>query len=344
MILDLVDEATAAGARLSRACEVVGIDSRTLARWRKRPCGGEDGRHGPLTPPANKLSAGEVAEIERVMNLPQHRDLPPSQIVPRLADQGIYLASESTMYRILRRAGQLVHRSAAKPPVRRRPNEYTATGPNQILTWDVTYMKASIRGQFHYLYMVEDVWSRKIVGYAVHDRESADLAAELVHRIVAELGIDPRGVVLHSDNGGPMKGATMLATLKRLGIVPSFSRPSVSDDNPYIESLFRTMKYRPEYPFGAFESIEDARRWVELFVRWYNTEHLHSGLNFVTPDQRHHGEEHEVLRNRRKVYAAARRRRPERWARETRNWEPRGDVVLNPAKANSGDGEEVAAA
>ena len=138
---------------------------------------------------------------------------------------------------------------------------------------------------FFYLYLVEDVWSRKILGWDVHDVECSDLAAALVDRIRAEArpDIDLVGWVLHSDNGGPMKGATMLATLQRLGVVPSFSRPSVSDDNPYIESLFRTLKYCPEYPSSGFASVGHARLWVARFVAWYNDEHQHSGIGFVTP-------------------------------------------------------------
>jgi len=129
-----------------------------------------------------------------------------------------------------------------------------------------------------------------------------------------------------------MKGSTMLATLQRLGIVPSFSRPRVSDDNPYSEALFRTLKYRPEYPNKPFASLEDARRWVAGFVRWYNTEHLHSGIKFVTPDDRHNGAEDVILKNRRDVYAAARRRHPNRWSRCTRDWNPIEKVYLNPEK------------
>jgi hypothetical protein len=154
----------------------------------------------------------------------------------------------------------------------------------------------------------------------------------------------PDSVVLHSDNGGPMKGATMLATLQRLGVVPSFSRPGVSDDNPYIEALFRTLKYRPEYPSGRFGSLEEARRWMALFAHWYNTRHLHSALNFVTPADRHSGKEVEILENREEVYEAARRRNPERWTGATRNWAPEGDVVLNPAAERRPEGERTKAA
>ncbi|MCP3961575.1 MAG: transposase, partial [bacterium] len=144
--------------------------------------------------------------------------------------------------------------------------------------------------------------------------------------------------------GGPMKGSTMLATLKRLGVVASFSRPRVSDDNPYSEALFRTLKYRPEYPSGPFASLEEARRWVEGFVRWYNGEHLHSAIRFVTPAARHSGREQEILRHRQEVYERARRRNPGRWSGATRNWHPIEVVALNPEKKTAETGlTEVAA-
>lgn len=328
MILDLVAEAVRTGARREKACEVVGVDLRTIERWSK-PGAEEDRRRGPRTQPANKLSPAERAEVVEVVNAPEHRDLSPKQIVPRLADEGRYLASESTLYRILREEGLLAHRERSRPPVA-RPREHVATAPCQVWSWDITYLRSAVRGRFYYLYLVLDVWSRKIVGWAVHEEESMEHGARLVEAVCAELGLTPEDLVLHADNGGPMKGSTMLATLQRLGIVPSFSRPHTSDDNPYSESLFRTLKYRPEYPSRPFASLEEARAWVAAFVRWYNTEHLHSSLRFVSPDDRHFGREDAVLAHRRRVYTAARRVHPERWSGATRNWDPVGAVTLNP--------------
>ena len=183
---------------------------------------------------------------------------------------------------------------------------------------------------FFYLYIIMDVWSRKIVGWDVQAMESMEWASLLVDRSCRQLGVDPEGLILHSDNGGPMKGSTMLATLQRLGIVASFSRPRVSDDNPYSEALFRTLKYRPEYPRRPFANIEEARNWVRGFVRWYNSEHLHSAIRFVTPDDRHFGRDREILAQRRCVYEKARKRHPERWTGDIRNWEPISAVTLNP--------------
>jgi transposase InsO family protein len=329
VIRELIDEAVRRSARLERACEVVGISVRTLQRW-ALPGGGEDRREGPRRTPGNKLSEAERKKIVATANAPEHKDLSPKQIVPRLADRGVYLASESTFYRVLRAEDLLAHRERSRPPSK-RPKEHVATGPNELWSWDITWLPAAPRGTFFYLYLVEDIWSRKIVGWSVETEESMEHGARLVAETARREGVSPDQLVLHSDNGGPMTGATMLATLKRLGILPSFSRPRVSDDNPFPESLFRTLKYRPEYPSRPFASIEDARAWVAGFVHWYNTQHLHSALRFVTPEDRHAGRDATILEGRREVYERARRRRPERWARGIRNWEPLGDVTLNPA-------------
>lgn len=341
MILELIDEAVRSGARQERACEVLGLSARTVQRWRRD--GGEDGRSEPRPAPANALSPAERRTVLEIANAPEHRDLSPHQIVPCLADQGLYVASESTFYRILRAEDQLAHRQRARPATHRRPAEHRADGPEQVWSWDITYLKSPVRGQFYFLYMILDVWSRKIVGAAVHDRECTELATDLFCDTCAELDLDPEGLVFHADNGSPMKGSTLLATLQSLGVVPSFSRPSVRDDNPYSEALFRTAKYRPEFPEGPFASLEDARAWVEAFVAWYNTEHLHSALRFVTPDDRHFGRETEILERRSKVYDLARRQRPERWSRGTRNWEPVGTVALNPRKETTETHQQDAA-
>ena len=205
------------------------------------------------------------------------------------------------------------------------------------------YLKTSVRGQFYYLYMVVDVWSRRIMGFEVHEHESPELASGLIQSTCLANQVDPEGVVLHSDNGGPMKGSTMLATLQRLGIIPSFNRPGVSDDNPFSEALFRTLKYRPEYPHQAFDTIEQARAWVTAFVAWYNSRHRHSGIRFVTPDERHFGREAAVLKARRDLYSRARRRHPERWSGTARDWTPIAEVYLNPHGAMAPETPQAAA-
>ena len=331
MILGLVDEAVEAGARHERACAILGLSERAVQRWREDDVG-DDERAGPRTRPANALTTKERATLLEVVNSPEYRDLPPKQVVPRLADEGRYICSESTIYRTLREEGLDAHRGRAKRRTVRTVDEHVATAANQVWTWDITYLLSAVRGKYFYLYMIEDIWSRRIIGFEVHAEESMEASAAFIVKTCAEQNLEPAGLVLHSDNGGPMKGSTMLATLRKLGIVASFSRPSVSDDNPFIESLFRTLKYRPEYPQKPFDAVEDAFAWVVGFVDWYNTEHRHSGIRFVTPDERHDGRETTVLAKRVEVYERARRANPNRWSRGTRDWSPAPSVFLNPKR------------
>ena len=327
--VELIREAVHSGARRVAAARMLGISMRTLQRWEAEGCR-KDQRCGPHGPPANALSEAERAIVVAVATCPTFRDLPPCQIVPILAECGVYVGSEASFYRILREAKLLARRGKARASTHHRPRELKANGANQVWSWDITYLRSPVRGMFYYLYMVVDVWSRKIVGWGVYECESPEIAAALLQEAVRQEGADPERLVLHSDNGSAMKGATLLATLDRLGIVASFSRPHVSDDNPYSEALFRTVKYRPEYPTTPFRSLEEARNWVEAFVGWYNNEHRHSGIQFVTPAQRHAGQHIKVLAERREVYEEAKRNNPKRWAAQVRNWEPVGEVVLNP--------------
>jgi transposase InsO family protein len=245
------------------------------------------------------------------------------------------------MYRILHEEKLQTHREASREPHKRhRPKELVATGPNEVWSWDITYLASPVRGAFFYAYVAIDVFSRKIVGHAIHDRECGELAVELLEAACRREGVDRDKLVIHSDNGGPMKSATLLATLLALGVATSFSRPSVSNDNPYSESAFRTAKYRPQYPKGPFASLEAARAWFQWFENWYNTEHQHSGIRFVTPDERHRGADVEILSNRERVYAAAKARHPERWTGKTRDWSRVDEVRLNP---NPGSGASEAA-
>lgn len=327
MILNLIADAVKAGARRAKACEVLGLAVRTVERWAHS---GTDGRHGPKSTPSSALTEEERTRVLATATSTEFRGVSPKQIVPTLADRGQYIASESSFYRVMKAESMDKHRRRERPGVK-RPNEHEATGPWQLFSWDITYMNSPVRGMYYFLYLFMDVWSRKIVGWEVHDVESSELSSALVEKIEGDApnGINLDGVVIHSDNGAPMKGATMLATLERLGIVKSFSRPRVSDDNPYSESLFRTLKYVPEYP-QRFSSIEHAREWVAAFVAWYNEEHLHSAIGYVTPESRHTGNDDAILANRRAVYSAARLRHPARWSGSIRKWDKPKSVVLNP--------------
>jgi len=289
----------------------------------------KDKRCGPITTPANKLTTTERMRILEVANSPEYCNQPPSQIVPNLADKEIYIGSESSFYRVLKKEDMLQHRSAVHPKKHRKPDELSATESNKLWSWDITYLLSNIRGKYFYLYLFLDVFSRKIVGFDVYESESAENAACVISKAYAAEKVRDGDVTLHSDNGSPMKGSMMLATLQMLGIVPSFSRPSVSNDNPYSESLFKTLKYCPQYPSKPFASVEEAQAWVSKFVHWYNNIHQHSGINFITPSARHDGKDKAILEKRRQVYELAKQRNPSRWAKQTRNWSRVDEVYLN---------------
>jgi putative transposase len=326
-----------AGARLRLACETVGLDLRTLQRWQARDgLVTGDGRPGATRPvPAHALTQAERAEVLRVTNEPRFAALPPTRIVPMLADEGIYLASESTFARILREHEQTAHRGRAKAPTAcRPPTTHIATAPGQVWCWDMTYLPAFVTGRWFHLYLILDLFSRKIVGAEVHETDAAEHAAHLVRRTALAEGIAARATkpVLHGDNGATLKATTVLAMLHWLGVKPSYSRPRVSDDNAYAEALFRTAKYRPEFPAQGFADIAAARAWAAGFVHWYNVEHRHSGIRYVSPAQRHAGEDQAILAARHALYLAAREANPARWSGPTRNWSPIVAVTLNPER------------
>jgi len=324
----------AAGARRRSACAALQLSIRTVQRWLEDGELRVDQRPVAERPvPANALSDAERCEILAVCNQPDFASLPPCQIVPRLADQGRYLASESTFYRVLRAAGQLRHRGRSKAPGRHaRPTTHIARQANSVWSWDITYMQSPVRGLYYYLYMISDVYSRKVVGWEVHAEECGTQAAELLQRSVLREQCMGQPLVLHSDNGAPMKSMTLLSKMQDLGIAPSRSRPRVSNDNAYAEALFRTLKYCPQWPSDGFADLDAARTWVRDFVRWYNGEHRHSRIRFVTPNERHKGLDKTILERRHTLYQHAKQQRPERWTGSTRNWNPVGAVALNPER------------
>jgi transposase InsO family protein len=325
------------GARLHKACAVAGIDVRTLQRW--KACDGlvsGDGRPDAVRPtPAHALTPQERQRLLDVANEPRFADMPPARIVPALADEGVYLASESSFQRVLRAQGQTQHRGRAQAPRKRRPpTTHVATAPRQLWCWDMTFLPAAVIGRWFYLYLILDVFSRKIVGFEVHDTDDADHAAHLVKRTALAEGIHALVTkpVLHGDNGSTLKATTVLAMLYWLGLKPSYSRPRVSDDNAFVESLFRTAKYRPEFPDSGFADLDEARTWAARFVHWYNHEHKHSGIRYVSPAQRHDGRDRAILAARNELYLHARKQQPRRWSGATRNWKPIEVVTLNPER------------
>ncbi len=268
----------------------------------------------------NQLSEAIKQEIITVINKPEYSALTPHQIVPRLLDLGCYLASESTFYRVMKAHNQLKHRAKGAAGQHNKPQSLKATQANQIYSWDITYLLSPVKGQYFYLYMVMDIYSRKIVGWQVHDAESSAHAADLIEDIARRENIDKKQLVIHSDNGSPMKGATLRAKLVDLDIATSFSRPRVSNDNPYSESLFKTVKYHHTFPENPFKTLSEARNWVEAFVCWFNNEHQHSALKFVTPNQRHNGLDSAVLEKRKRVIEQAKKRqsRAMEWTTNTK--------------------------
>jgi transposase InsO family protein len=329
VIVDFIEEAVVGGARRELACKELGLSGRTIRRW---GLGGKDGRSEAGVAPAHKLTSTEKDTIVEFATSAEYRELSPCQIVPLLADQGIYVASESSFYRVLHGRELMKHREPSRPHTHRHPQAHVALSPNSVWSWDITYLRSPVRGIFYYLYLVLDIFSRKVVAYEVHSVESGELSSSLMERACAREGVSQKSLVLHADNGGPMKGATMLSTLQRLGVVASFSRPSVSDDNPFAEAIFRTLKYRPGYPKEPFSDLAAAIKWVDGFVAWYNGEHLHSGIRFVRPNDRHAGRDSAVLAARHRIYTAAKARTPHRWTGPTRNWAPIGAVRLGSEK------------
>ncbi|MCP4294007.1 MAG: IS3 family transposase [Proteobacteria bacterium] len=308
--IKLIDEAVSDGAGIVKACEVLDISVRTYYRWRKNADG--DKRRGAEKKIPRKLTLDEEQEIISVSCEKRLCDCTPYQIVAILLDEGRYIASTSSFYRVLKASDLLHHRKRGRSNKKKAtPPELVATGPNQVFSWDITWLKTDVNGIFFFAYMIIDIWSRKLVGWEIHTKESADISSQMFKRLSRKLKL--KGVKLHSDNGHPMRGSTMIQTLYNLGILPSFSRPRVSNDNPFSESFFKTVKYTAGFP-SFFTDLEHARAWMADFVNWYNTEHRHSGIGLITPEQRHCGEGSIIMGKRNNVMSKAYSLKPERWS------------------------------
>lgn len=321
-----------------RACGLIGLSARTLQRWQQGDTLKVDQRPHRHNTPSHKLSESERQVVIEVANSAEFGHLSPSQIVPRLADQGRYIASESTIYRILKEVSQLTHRRLERAPQKRsKPRALAAYAPNQVYSCDITYLPTTIVGAYFYLYLYMDIFSRKIVGWQVYESESSAQAADLLRDICQCESISKKQLTVHSDNSAPMTGSTLRATMEALGIVSSFSRPSVSNDNPFSESLFNPLKYRPEAPIKAFDTNSEARAWAQTLVDWYNHEHRHNALQFVTPMERHNGQDTALLARRKMVYETAKLKHPDRWSGDTRAWKLVSVVHLNPQKNSTNE-------
>lgn len=310
---------------------MVGISLRTLQRWRRGSL--QDRRKGARKRVARKLSVQEKERIIEMANNPEYRDLTPHEIVPKLLERGTYLASVRTFYRVFKERNQLQHRSNCRVRRKcRKPPMREARRSNQVYCWDITWLMRTIQGLFFYAYIVLDLYDRSIVGWSVHETEDDRHSRGLFERITE--GRNIRFEYLHSDNGHPMKGVTLMGLMEKLGVKTSFSRPRQSNDNPFIESLFRTLKYRPAYP-GRFETLDAARKWMMKFVHWYNTQHRHSSLDYVTPQEMRSGVAKAIFKKRNMTLEAFKQQNPERWgSRATKRWGDLKPVILNPDEIN----------
>jgi putative transposase len=324
-ILTDIDNAVKQGAHIQDCLKTLELSYRTYLRWKKDSAG--DRRKGAPKTVARKLSTEEENLVIQYACDSRFADATPYTIIPTLLDEGIYIASERTFYRLLKKYGLLHHRQKSRAGRRHsKPKELKATGPNQVWSWDITYLKTEVRGIYLFAYVIVDVWSRKIVGWEIHDRESDEIAAAMFERVSRKKNI--RGVKLHSDNGNPMKGSTMIMMLYHLGVTPSFSRPRVSNDNPYSESLFKTLKYSRRYP-ECFKDLQSAGSWFAGFVHWYNYEHKHSSIGYVTPQERHLGRSNLIFKKRNEVMKKHRIEKSCRWGKKVFMWKSTQVVYLN---------------
>lgn len=315
------------GARLFKACEVLELSVSTFRRWKSGAT--QDRRKGACKRVPRKLSREEQDLIIQTCCSHEYKDSNPYEIHASLLDKGTYIASVSSFYRVLKKNNLIHHRRNTKPcKSHKRPEEKIATGPNQVWCWDITWIKTDIRGLYLYAYVIIDIWDRSIVKWSIHDREDDALAQELFQKAFRDTGYP--NVFIHSDNGNPMKGATLMALFYDLGIANGYSRPRISNDNPFIESWFKSLKYDVAYP-GKFSGIDAARQWFTDFVHAYNTRHSHSGLYFITPGQMRNGEYESIAENRNRVMKEAYRKTPHRWSQKVKQLPDKHLVVLNPS-------------
>ena len=307
--MDAYLQLTAAGVTTRDAADLTGVARATAARAVAATLAGPADPAPRVETPANKLSLAERLRVLEVLNSDEFVDQPPLQVYAALLARGVYLCSVATMYRLLADASQVKERRRlARHPARKVP-ELVATGPGQVYSWDITKLAGPIKGIYYDAYVMIDIYSRYIVGAHVHARENGVLAEEMMKEIFGVHGIP---VVVHADRGTSMTSKTVATLLADLGVVRSHSRPSVSNDNPYSESLFKTMKYTPAFP-ERFGSLADARVFMTRFVEAYNHEHHHTGIGLHTPADVHYGHVHAVTATRSEALAAARAAHPERF-------------------------------
>jgi putative transposase len=317
-----------------RACQAFGVNARTFRHRRQA----QEGRlpirkpspHKPRSPHPAALSTEEKLQILGVLCSERFCDLPPAQVFNTLLDEGTYLCSVRQMYRLLEDHGLLFerrrggHSRRGLHPIPR----LEANAPNQCWSWDITRLSGPARGIHYHLYTVLDIFSREVVGWTVSARESEAIARELIRKTCEREGIDPDQLTLHADRGSPMVARSMAELLDELGIHKSHSRPRVSNDNPYSEAHFKTLKYRPDYP-QRFGSIQIARAWCRAFFEWYSHTHYHSGIGYLRPADLHAGRHHDILGRRQEVLDQAHAAHPERFNRRPTTDTPPSKAWIN---------------
>lgn len=301
-------ENLAAQVGVSRACEVLDVPRSTLYRTRQpKPT------PTPRPTPQNALSEAERAIVRGTLNSDRFMDMPPRQVYAKLLDEGTHLCHWRTMYRILAAFNEVRERRLLRThPVYIKP-ELLATAPNQVWSWDISAMRGPAKWQSFALYTVLDIFSRYVVGWMIAEVESSELAKLLIAESARKQAIPPDQLTLHADNGGPMTGKPLAQLLVDLGVTRSHNRPHTSNDNPFSEAQFKSMKYRPDYP-NRFDSIDNARQWARQFFAWYNNDFYHSGLNLLTPSSVHYGEAEVVQQQRQSVMLAAYETNPARFS------------------------------
>jgi transposase InsO family protein len=333
--VQLIIEAAAAGARANKACACLGIAYSSYLKWLRSPSDKDKRPERVFADNSRALSPAECEAVFERFCQSDVCDLSVRQAFFKLLDQGEYLASESTVYRILRKRGANKRRDGVRASSNRhRPTSYEATGPNQVWTWDITYMRdAEHSTRFYYVFAVIDVYSRYLVHCDVFGAETAENAVQFLTAAMDKHRIRPRCLVLHSDNGASMKAAKTLGLLAAREVEFSHSRPRVSNDNPYSESLFKTMKYTGYMGKKRFRSLEACKAVMEDFARKYNEQWVHSGISNVTPGERFRGADAAICEARRLVLEQARLRHPDRWiGGRIMRCEPAGSQWLNPAR------------
>jgi putative transposase len=326
-----------------RACQGLGLPRSSFYRAREAQTGLKAAGTKAAQPP-RALSETEKRKVRQLLNSERFQDLAPREVYAALLDEGRYLCHWRTMYRILEqhdevreRRNQLRHPNHPKP-------ELLATGPNQVWSWDITKLLGPVKWTYYYLYVVLDIFSRYVVGWMVADREAAALASELVGQTCLKQGIQAAQLTLHADRGSPMIARSLAMLLANLGVTKTHSRPHVSDDNPYSEAQFKTLKYRPDFP-ERFGCQLDARAWSRAFFDWYNHEHHHSALGLLTPADVHYGRAEEIYHQRQLVLYAAYQNNPQRFVQgPPKPPELPTEVWINPPKKLTKDTQETIAA